>query len=93
MKILVSSWIGDLGIRVVPVARMLGTISTTQVPEVLFQVRIQRWGDRWSGPPPGKSQVVWVSIGNKQLDPPMEKVGPPPPPSAFFCQTDLRACV
>ena len=31
--------------------------------------------------PPGKSQVIWVSIGNKQLDPPpLEKVGPPPPP-------------
>ena len=34
-------------------------------------------------PPPGKSQVIWVSIGNKQLDPtpphppPLEKVGPP----------------
>ena len=27
--------------------------------------------------PPGKSQVIWVSIGNKQLDPP-GKVGPPP---------------
>ena len=25
-------------------------------------------GDRGSGPP-GKSQVIWVSIGNKQLDP------------------------
>ena len=25
--------------------------------------------------PPGKSQDIWVSIGNKQLDPP-----PPPPP-------------
>ena len=24
--------------------------------------------------PPGKSQVIWVSIGNKQLD--LEKVGP-----------------
>ena len=22
------------------------------------------------GPDPGKSQVIWVSIGNKQLDPP-----------------------
>ena len=36
------------------------------------------------GPDPGKSQVIWVSIGNKQLDPPHpEKVGPqengPPP--------------
>ena len=28
--------------------------------------------------PPGKSQVIWVSIGNKKLDPPLEKVGPPP---------------
>ena len=34
--------------------------------------------------PPGKSQVIWVSIGNKQLDPPgkswtppLENVGPP----------------
>ena len=26
--------------------------------------------------PLGKSQVIWVSIGNKQLDP-LEKVGPP----------------
>ena len=28
--------------------------------------------------PPGKSQVIWVSIGNKQFDPPpppLEKVG------------------
>ena len=32
-------------------------------------------------PPPGKSLVLWVSIGNKQLDPlPLEKIGPPPPP-------------
>ena len=32
------------------------------------QVRIQRGGT--GGPdPPGKSQVIWVSIGNKQLDP------------------------
>ena len=29
------------------------------------------------GPNPrGKSQVIWVSIGNKQLDTPLEKVGP-----------------
>ena len=32
---------------------------------------------RGSGPP-GKSQVIWVSIGYKQLDP-LENVGPPPP--------------
>ena len=32
-------------------------------------------------PPPGKSQIIWVSIGNKQLDPPppLEKAGTPPP--------------
>ena len=48
-------------------------------PKIIeIQVRIQR-GDRGSGPPPGKSQVIWVSKGNKQLDPPpLEKVGPPP---------------
>ena len=35
-----------------------------------------RGGRGTGGPePPGKSQVIWVSIGNKQLDPP-----PPPPP-------------
>ena len=32
-------------------------------------------------PPPGKSQVIWVHIGNKQLEPPppppLEKVGRP----------------
>ena len=28
-------------------------------------------------PPPGKSQVIWVSIGNKQLDPPWKKLDPP----------------
>ena len=28
-------------------------------------------GGGTGGPdPPGKSQVIWVSIGNKQLDPP-----------------------
>ena len=50
-------------------------------------MRIQRGGgDRGSGPLPGKSQVIWVSIGNKLLDPPpppwkkldpLENVGPP----------------
>ena len=43
------------------------------------QVRIQRGT---GGPdPPGKSQVIWVSIGNKQLD-------PPPPPGK--CWTPSR---
>ena len=41
-----------------------------------YQVRIQR-GVRGQDPP-GKSQVIWISIGYKQLDPP-GKVGPPPP--------------
>ena len=27
--------------------------------------------------PPGKSQVIWVSIGNKQLDPPGKSWTPP----------------
>ena len=46
-------------------------------------------------PPPGKSQVIWVSIGNKQLDPPtMEKAGPPPlenngPPLGPWKMTDF----
>ena len=48
-----------------------------------------RGGDRGSGPPPpGKSQVIWVSIGNKQLDPPgkswtplpLKNARPPPEP-------------
>ena len=39
-------------------------------------------GDRGPDPSWGKSQVIWVSIGNKQLDsppppPPLESVGPP----------------
>ena len=28
-------------------------------------------------PPPGKSQVIWVSIGNKLLDPTWKKLDPP----------------
>ena len=34
------------------------------------QVRIKRGGGRGSEHPPGKSQVILVSIGNKRLDPP-----------------------
>ena len=53
------------------------------MPFVLWlQVRIQRGvgGGAGGQDHPGKSQVVWVSTGNKQLDPlpPLEKVGPPP---------------
>ena len=42
-----------------------------------------RGGGGTGGPdPPGKSQVIWAYIENKQLDPPppLRKVGPPPPP-------------
>ena len=43
----------------------------------ISQVRIPR-GGQGVGTTPGKSQVICVSIGNKQLDPPpLEKVGPP----------------
>ena len=56
-------------------------IQVTGKTEDGAQVRIQR-GDRGSGPPPppGKSKVIWVSIGNKQLDPPphWKKLDPPP---------------
>ena len=41
------------------------------------QVRIKRGAGTGGPDPPGKSQVIWVSIGNKQLDP-LEKVGPTP---------------
>ena len=51
---------------------------------LLFQERIQR-GDRGSGPPPpGKSQVIWVSLGNKQLDP------PPPPGKSWTPSGTLK---
>ena len=63
----------------VHVCRLCVRLSVERIVKCLFvlwlQVRIQR-GDRGSGPP-GKSQVIWVSTGNKQLDP-LEKVGPPP---------------
>ena len=42
------------------------------------QARIQR-GEGGSGPP-GKSQVIWGSIGNKQLNPLPRKSWTPPPP-------------
>ena len=37
-------------------------------------------GGGGKGPgPPEKTQVIWDSIGNKQLDLPLEKLYPPPP--------------
>ena len=60
---------------------MFGLKNEKLILLIHIQVRIQR-GDR--GPdPPGKSQVIWFSIGNKQLDPPgkswtpLENFGPP----------------
>ena len=47
------------------------------IEERLLRLLLYKCGSRGGtgGPdPPGKSQVIWVSIGNKQLDP------PPPPP-------------
>ena len=42
-----------------------------------MQVWIQRGGQGVrTPPPPEKLQVIWVSIGKKQLDT-LEKVGPP----------------
>ena len=43
---------------------------------VTVQVRIQREG-QGVRTPPGKSQVTWVSIENKQLDPPWKSWTPP----------------
>ena len=43
------------------------------------QAWIQRGGGDRGVLPPGKSQVIWGSIGDKQLDPSLEKVGPPSP--------------
>ena len=34
-------------------------------------------GGRGVGTPSGKSQIIWVSMGNKQLDTPWKKLGPP----------------
>ena len=44
----------------------------------LRQVRIQRGGGGVTGvqTPSGKSQIIWVSIGNKQLDTPWKKLDP-----------------
>ena len=45
-----------------------------EIQKKIWTSRYNEMGSR----PPGKSQVIWVSIGNKQMDPPsLEKVGPP----------------
>ena len=49
--------------------------------KIPIQVRNQRGVGGTGGPdppPPGESQVIWVSIGNKQLDPTGKSWTPPP---------------
>ena len=41
-------------------------------------------GGKGGPDPPGKSQVIWVSIGNKHWTSPMEKVGPPPTANCLY---------
>ena len=48
-----------------------------QVVAVAFKCGSRGEGAGVPDPLPGKTQVIWVSIGNKQLDPPLEKFGPP----------------
>ena len=51
----------------------------------VFERNMNKCGSRGGGggggkgvqTPPGKSQVIWVSIGNQQLDPPWKKLDPP----------------
>ena len=55
--------------------------------ECIEQVKCGSRGGTEGPDPPGKSQVIWVSVGDKQLDPLLEQVGPPPPGK---CWTPLR---
>ena len=66
--------------------RVLGNILCVLKPQGKGQRSSADPAGGTGGPdPPGKSQVIWVSIGNKQLDPPpLEKVGRPPPPWKMF---------
>ena len=41
-------------------------------------MRGSRGGRTGGSAPPGKSQVIWGSIGNKQVDPSLKKLDPPP---------------
>ena len=56
---------------------MIVKLLTEHHLEFLSQVRIQR-GGQGVQTPPGKSQVIWVSIENKQFDPLWKKLNPPP---------------
>ena len=58
------------------------TIKYTRYTHKIFKCG-SRGGLPGDPDPPGKSQVIWVYIGNKELDPPgkswtpLENVGPP----------------
>ena len=47
-------------------------------------------GDGVWTPPLEKSQVIWVSIGNRQLDP-LENVGSPPEPCKMIVFFDINS--
>ena len=69
-------------VHVQPNNRLIGAVTK----KIQQQVRIQR-GGKGVRTPAGKSQDIWVSIGNKQLDPPGKswtRPPPPPPPWKMF---------
>ena len=43
--------------------------------EIQKKISTSRYNEMGSGPP-GKSQAIWVSIGNKQPPPPKKKIPP-----------------
>ena len=58
-----------LGLSICLSATLLGCLVCVICNSKSFHKCGSRGGDKGSGSPPGKSQVIWVSIGNKQLDP------------------------
>ena len=61
----------------------MGTLANSEDPDEMQHNAAFKCGSRGGkggpDPPPGKSQVIWVSIGNKLLDPPGKSWTPPPP--------------
>ena len=56
----------------------LSADDNVQLIQILHSL-IQREGGGQGARTPWKTQVIWDSIGNKQLDLPLEKLSPPPP--------------
>ena len=56
----------------------LSMLINVKMPTIVGISSVDPEGRTGGSDPPGKSQDLWVSIGNKQLDP-LEKVGPPHP--------------